>query len=45
MLVVEEISDTFVVLAEEGRTQKERFAVADFLSQFDVQAHTKPEDS
>ena len=45
MLVVEEINDTFVVLVEEGRKRKERFAVADFLSQVDVQAHAKPEDS
>ncbi len=45
VLVVEEISDTSVVLVEEGRRQKERFAVADFLSQFDVTTYKKPEDS
>jgi hypothetical protein len=31
VLVVEEINDTSVVLVEEGRKRKERFAVADFL--------------
>ena len=45
VLVVEEINDTCVALVEDGRKRKERFAVADFLSQLDVQAHTKPEDS
>ncbi len=45
VLVVEEINDTSVVLVEEGRKRKERFAVADFLSQFDVPTYKKPEDS
>ena len=44
-LVVEEINDTHVVLVEEGRKRKERFAVADSLSQFDVPAYKKPEDA